>query len=47
MVFLAAVVTAQAEASGPGFSGLFASADNAETVFFNPAGMRRIRGVDA
>jgi long-chain fatty acid transport protein len=41
---LAAVAAAHVQASGPGFSGLFAKADNAETVFFNPAGMGLLEG---
>ena len=31
-------------AGGPAFSGLFATADDAETVFSNPAGMSRLHG---
>lgn len=33
-----------AHAGGPAFSGLFASADSAETVYNNPAGMARLDG---
>lgn len=33
-----------AHAAGPGFSGLFAAANNAETVDANPAGMVRLAG---
>jgi long-chain fatty acid transport protein len=34
-----------AQAAGPAFTGVFASADSAETVFANPAGMSRLEGV--
>tara|TARA_R110002049_G_scaffold23490_69_gene82912 strand:+ start:1131 stop:2354 length:1224 start_codon:yes stop_codon:yes gene_type:complete len=35
---------AASHASGPGFSGIFATADNAETVAANPAGMVMLEG---
>jgi long-chain fatty acid transport protein len=43
-VLLAATSAVQASAAGPAFSGIFASADSAETVYNNPAGMTRLKG---
>jgi len=42
MVSLLTAATGQA--AGPAFTGLFAKADNAATVFANPAGMSRLEG---
>ena len=45
MVSSGVVVTSPAAlALGPAFSGLYAKADTAETVFTNPAGMSRLEG---
>jgi long-chain fatty acid transport protein len=44
MLLFAAAAAAPVQAAGPGFSGLFARAGNAETVFFNPAGMSLLDG---
>ncbi|CAA0116811.1 Uncharacterised protein [Halioglobus japonicus] len=38
------ILAAGSQASGPGFSGLFATADSAETVAANPAGMVMLEG---
>ncbi|MCB1730860.1 MAG: outer membrane protein transport protein, partial [Halieaceae bacterium] len=40
----ACLLTAAAHASGPAFTGLFAKAYDASTVFANPAGMSRLEG---
>ena len=41
---LAATTAPCSYAAGPAFSGIFASANNAETVYNNPAGMTRLDG---
>lgn len=42
---LAGMSSAPAWALGPAFSGLFAKAETAETVYSNPAGMSRLEGI--
>lgn len=45
LIALAALTSpALCHAGGPAFSGMFASAENAETVYNNPAGMARLDG---
>ncbi len=41
---LLGIIVSNAHAGGPAFSGIFASADSAETVYNNPAGMSRLNG---
>lgn len=44
MMLVSLVWSPHSHAGGPAFSGIFASADNAETVYNNPAGMVRLGG---
>ena len=41
---LVAGVSSPTLAAGPAFSGITATADTAETVYLNPAGMTRLKG---
>jgi len=44
VISLALLAAPLSHAGGPAFSGIFARADSAETVYNNPAGMARLDG---